>query len=248
MRALLLGTSLLLLGCAVGLPYSARLIAPNGQPAIASEGATYEIEFLNATKEKVGLTVSVDGLDVMNGQPMGWSREAILQRGGYVVDANSIVHLTGFSVSASSFSSFRFVDAALAYASQRGAPQDVGKIEIGIYGLRSRPPYLGEGQYAAPTLMPPSSSAPTTMFGQLIADAYPSDTDHEQDPDRKLGHLVLSYGGHPARVGTAGPPPVMSAPPVVTQPAIDQKPPTMKDKPAGKPYKPRKKHIDDWKG
>jgi hypothetical protein len=103
---------------------------------------------------------SVDGLDVMSGQP------ASVRRRGYLLLPYETLEIDGFRESESTVASFRFGRVSDSYAARQGSARDVGVIGLALFSERGDPwspsrrdederrlsatPFPGDRRFASP--------------------------------------------------------------------------------------------------
>ncbi|MDQ3364123.1 MAG: hypothetical protein M3680_01660, partial [Myxococcota bacterium] len=87
----------------------------------------YVIRVTNPTPNRVEAVVSVDGLDVIDGEA------GDLRKRGYVVPAYGDVRIEGFRTSHADVATFRFSAVADSYAGQKGKARNVGVIAVAIF-------------------------------------------------------------------------------------------------------------------
>jgi hypothetical protein len=158
MRAVI-GTCLALLGCLtpalarpsecqptrVGGTYSLELIGGDGRalPTFDQDGQTYvmgqlgeryTLRLRNHSGRRVEFVASVDGRDVLDGQPSD------LEKRGYIVNPYGEVTIDGFRLNTDSVAAFRFSNVSHSYASRMGDARDVGVIGVGVFTERYVPP------------------------------------------------------------------------------------------------------------
>lgn len=116
--------------------------APDGSGRLyleAREGSRYAISLHNRSGERVGVALSVDGLDVISGERTS-SRGSGTAR-MYILDAWNSTTVQGWRTSLSEVRQFTFVDERASYAARSGAFNGrVGWIEMAVY--RQRTPYI----------------------------------------------------------------------------------------------------------
>lgn len=94
----------------------------------AREGAGYEIHLANRTRERLGVVVTVDGLNVVSGE-----RDAGRGR-MYILDPWGSTTIRGWRRSLHDVHRFTFVDEKASYASRSGkASGRMGWIEVSVY-------------------------------------------------------------------------------------------------------------------
>jgi hypothetical protein len=102
----------------------------------AREGARYEIRLDNRTRERLGVAVAVDGLDVISGEREGGSGRL------YVLDPWGGTTVRGWRTSLSDVRRFVFVDEKASYAARSGkASGRMGWIEVTVYQDSQRLPH-----------------------------------------------------------------------------------------------------------
>lgn len=100
--------------------------------AIGSEGQRYTVGVENETPYRYEVVISVDGLDVIDGD------SANLRKRGYVVDPYSSVHIEGWRTGDESVAAFRFTGQDDSYAARTGKPRDIGVIGMAFFPERFR--------------------------------------------------------------------------------------------------------------
>ncbi len=122
-----------------------------------TEGERYAIVIANHTGRRFEAVATVDGLDVVNGQPGTFSNR------GYVLMPHATLEIDGFRQSSDAVAAFRFAKVRDSYAAQTGSARNVGVIGIAFFGergddwdsdeLRTRDtasPFPEEGRFAKP--------------------------------------------------------------------------------------------------
>lgn len=103
---------------------------------IGKRGQRYSLVAENLTSCRLELVMSVDGLDVLDGEPASYSKR------GYVLNAGERLTVAGFRESAEAVAAFRFGSVAASYAERRhGDARNVGVIGIAVFhekGTRPR--------------------------------------------------------------------------------------------------------------
>ncbi|HSK03878.1 MAG TPA: hypothetical protein VK932_21645 [Kofleriaceae bacterium] len=122
----------------VRAPYDVQVIRAGGDtlPTYAhrdrfyvqgNAGERYIIRVTNPTPNRVEAVVTVDGLDVIDGEP------GDLRKRGYVVPAYGDVRIEGFRTSHRDVATFRFSSVNDSYAGQKGKARNVGVIAVAIF-------------------------------------------------------------------------------------------------------------------
>src|SRR2546422_280885 len=78
---------------------------------------------------RVEAVVSVDGRDVVSGNPGDYMRER-----GYIIPPHGSVVVDGFRQSLSRAAAFRFSRPGSSYSSRMGTPENVGVIGVAFFG------------------------------------------------------------------------------------------------------------------
>lgn len=125
-------------------PYELQLLVEGGPArSFASRGDTwvlgqlgqrYTLRIFNRSAQRVEAVVSVDGRDVIDGQP------ADVTKNGYLVPAWGSVDIDGWRISHEQAAAFRFSSVADAYAARTGAGREVGVVGVAIFPERQLPP------------------------------------------------------------------------------------------------------------
>ncbi len=126
-------------------PYDVQVVREDGEnaPTYAlkdrfyvqgNAGERYTIRVTNPTPRRVEAVVSVDGLDVVDGDP------GDLRKRGYIVPAYGEVRIEGFRTSLDDVATFRFSSVDGSYAGQKGKARNVGVIAVAIFEEQAPPP------------------------------------------------------------------------------------------------------------
>lgn len=125
-------------------PYDVQVITEDGDtaPTYALRGRyyvqgnlneRYTIRVTNPTPSRVEAVVSVDGLDVVDGEA------GDLAKRGYIVPAYGEVRIEGFRTSLADVATFRFSSVDGSYAGRKGKARNVGVIAVAIFEEQARP-------------------------------------------------------------------------------------------------------------
>jgi hypothetical protein len=131
-------------------PYRVELIDESGWPlatyahrgryyVLGMPGRRYTIRVNNPTGRRVEAVVSVDGLDVIDGQAGDFARKR-----GYIVPPYGELRVDGFRVSTEQVAAFRFSSVAGSYAGRKGVARNVGVIGVAIFEERQNVSILPE--------------------------------------------------------------------------------------------------------
>lgn len=94
-------------------------------------GDRYTLRVWNRGSSEVEAVVSVDGRDVIDGQPGDF-----LRKHGYIVRPGSFVDIDGWRLSDQEVAAFRFTSVANSYAARTGSARNVGVIGAAIFTPR----------------------------------------------------------------------------------------------------------------
>ncbi|HVR18745.1 MAG TPA: hypothetical protein VMS65_03585 [Polyangiaceae bacterium] len=120
---------------------SVRLLDENGVPlptfmdggrtlVQGEHGRRYVIEVANRSSSRFEAVVSVDGLDVVDGQPGSFSKR------GYLIQPFATVEIDGFRQNMDAVAAFRFGSVRGSYASRKGSDRNVGVIGVAFFAER----------------------------------------------------------------------------------------------------------------
>jgi hypothetical protein len=120
-------------------PYTIELIGQNGQVldtyrhgarsyVQGNAGERYTIRVTNPTDRRVEAVMSVDGLDVVDGETANFRSKR-----GYIVPAHNSLDIDGFRVSTREVAAFRFSSVASSYAGRKGKARNVGLVGVAIF-------------------------------------------------------------------------------------------------------------------
>lgn len=126
-----------------------RVVDDNGSPlptfsaggrsyVMGNDGQRYSIRIENQTGARFEAVATVDGLDVIDGQPGAFEKR------GYLVQPWSTVEIDGFRRSEEEVAAFRFGRVRDSYAAKRGSDRNVGVIGVAVFQERgSSYPWTG---------------------------------------------------------------------------------------------------------
>ena len=97
-------------------------------------GERYSIRVNNPTSRRVEAVVSVDGLDVIDGESANFRSKR-----GYIVPAWGSVTIDGFRTSTQSVAAFRFSSVSSSYAGRKGKARNVGVIGVAVFEEKAQP-------------------------------------------------------------------------------------------------------------
>jgi hypothetical protein len=131
-------TALAIAPAKVRAPYDVQVIREGGDtlPTYAlkdryyvqgNAGERYIIRVTNPTGNRVEAVVTVDGLDVVDGEA------GDLRKRGYVVPPYGEVRIEGFRTSTDDVATFRFSSVSDSYAGKKGKARNVGVIAVALF-------------------------------------------------------------------------------------------------------------------
>lgn len=98
-------------------------------------GLAYAVRVDNPTGQRVEIVVTVDGRDVISGDPGDFRSQR-----GYIVQPYGTLRVTGFRRSMSDVAQFRFTSPGDSYSARRGTPENVGVIGVAVFTETPPPP------------------------------------------------------------------------------------------------------------
>ncbi|WP_437853624.1 hypothetical protein [Sorangium sp. So ce363] len=111
-------------------------VAGEKSHVIGEAGQRYSIVLRNLTPTRIECVVSVDGLDVMDGQAATFSKR------GYLIDPHGELEIDGFRQSVDTVAAFRFGSVRGSYANQKhGDTRNVGVIGVALFNERGTTPW-----------------------------------------------------------------------------------------------------------
>jgi hypothetical protein len=128
----------------VRAPYDVSVITESGETletyakggryyVLGDDGDRYMIRVANPTPNRVEAVITVDGLDVIDGEN-GDGRKR-----GYVVPAYGELKVEGFRTSTTDVATFRFSSVDNSYAGRKGKARNVGVIAVAIFEEEAPP-------------------------------------------------------------------------------------------------------------
>ena len=97
---------------------------------MGNDGARYSLRIENRSSARFEAVTTVDGLDVIDGQPGSFEKR------GYLLDPWSTVEIDGFRRSEEEVAAFRFGRVRDSYAAKRGHERNVGVIGVAVFQER----------------------------------------------------------------------------------------------------------------
>lgn len=129
-------------------------------------GSEYSLRLRNRTGVDVLAVVSVDGVNVLNGET------ANPDQGGYVIPAYGALEIKGWRKSLEHVAAFYFTDLGDSYAARTGRPDDVGVIGVAVFERkRVKLPMLQEAPEQFSRRALPSAAAPSRADAGAEAEA-----------------------------------------------------------------------------
>ena len=207
----------------VRAPYDVQVIREGGEalPTYAQKdrfyvqgnaGERYVIRVSNPTPNRVEAVVSVDGLDVIDGE------SGDLRKRGYVVPPYGDVRIEGFRTSHEGVATFRFSSVNDSYAGQKGKARNVGVIAVAIFEETHEAPQ----QIVAPDPVapppPPGYRKPYDYTDDLdggagVSSRAPAAKDARGARDaEKSGSVARADRAEPKRKAAEAPAPATTAP------------------------------------
>jgi hypothetical protein len=105
----------------------------NRSYVLGDRGDRYTIRITNPTARRIEAVVSVDGLDVVDGE------SASVGKRGYLVMPFSSIDIDGFRISTEEVAAFRFSSVARSYAGRKGKARNVGVIGLAVFEEKADP-------------------------------------------------------------------------------------------------------------
>jgi hypothetical protein len=97
-------------------------------------GAKYSVAVANRTGERVMAVMSVDGVNVLNGD------NASVDQAGYVFSGHQRYEVSGWRKSDREVAAFQFVASPFSYAERTGRPENVGVIGVALFREKYQAP------------------------------------------------------------------------------------------------------------
>lgn len=105
---------------------------------VGEDGERYIISLENRTDHRFEAVATVDGLDVIDGEPGAYSKR------GYLVGPWQTIEIDGFRRSFDEVAAFRFGSVSASYAARKGDDRNVGVVGIAFFAERgSEPLWIG---------------------------------------------------------------------------------------------------------
>jgi hypothetical protein len=129
----------------VQAPYDIEILDEDGSPlrtyarggryyVLGQRGERYVVRVSNPTPRRIEAVVTVDGLDVIDGEA-GDARKR-----GYVIQPYGELRVEGFRTSTEDVATFRFSSVGASYAGRKGKARNVGVIAVALFEEEAPPP------------------------------------------------------------------------------------------------------------
>ncbi len=103
---------------------------------VGRKNSNYSLVVKNRCRSRLGVVLSVDGLDVLDGSP------ASLKKSGYIIQPGETLIVKGFRTSESAVAAFRFSSVDHSYSNQRhGVTRNVGVIGMAVFTEKGVDPW-----------------------------------------------------------------------------------------------------------
>lgn len=127
-------------------------------------GAKYSVSVANAAGGRVLAVMSVDGVNVLNGQT------ASIDQSGYVFNGYQRYEVTGWRKSNQEVAAFEFVASPSSYAARTGRPANVGVIGVAVFKERVYQPPVSVTSPLPPYRYGPLGAAKSEAAREGVAD------------------------------------------------------------------------------
>jgi hypothetical protein len=97
-------------------------------------GERYSVRVINPTDRRIEAVISVDGLDVIDGETADYRNKR-----GYIVPPRGNLVIDGFRVSTQAVAAFRFSSVSASYAGRKGKARNVGVVGVAIFAEKAQP-------------------------------------------------------------------------------------------------------------
>src|ERR1700733_676729 len=155
-------TALAIAPAKIRAPYDVQVMRENGETAPTyafkdrfyvqgNANERYTIRVTNPTANRVEAVVTVDGLDVIDGDT------GDLHKRGYIIPPYGETRVEGFRTSLENVATFRFSSVDGSYAGQKGKARNVGVIAVAIFEENAPP---AEQQIVVPNAAPVPDNRP----------------------------------------------------------------------------------------
>src|SRR5262245_21051798 len=196
----------------VRAPYDVTVLREDGEAletyakggryyVLGDDGDRYLIRVTSPTANRVEAVVTVDGLDVIDGE------SGDLRKRGYVVPPYGDVRIEGFRTSTEDVATFRFSSVDDSYAGKKGKARNVGVIAVAIFEEQHE--VDNQQIIVGPTPPPPPPGyRPPYDYRDDVEGKAESTTRNNKDADRRVSKADKA----PAKEKRAQPPAQQTAP------------------------------------
>jgi hypothetical protein len=190
-------------------PYDVQILDEDGVPLRTyrlrdrfyiegSASERYVIRVSNPTPRRVEAVVSVDGLDVIDGEA------GDLGKRGYIIPAYGETRIEGFRTSTQDVATFRFSAVGDSYAGRKGKARNVGVIAVALFEEQA-PPEIVDDEIATPMPLPRP-----TYRDEVSPDAARSAGGARSEPPAARDASAAKRAGGEVEPAPPAPPPAMA--------------------------------------
>lgn len=133
-------------------------------------GRRYGVRVRNRSAQRIEAVITVDGRDVVSGQP------GSLSQNGYVIAPYGEVVVEGFRTSMSGVATFRFTSPGDSYAGRVGGGANLGVVGVAVFAeAQPKPAPIARRDWYRGRASAPAKSAPAPRMadGESMADSAP---------------------------------------------------------------------------
>ena len=196
-------------------PYDVELIGEDGRALATYEkgdrfyvlglaGDRYSIRVTNPTARRIEALISVDGLDVIDGEAADF-----VKKRGYVVPPGGELVVDGFRMSTTQVAAFRFSSVGESYAELKGKGRNVGVIGVAVFEEKEQP-----------QMIVPQAGATQDPAARDRRSGAEGEADERAESSGSAGK---SSGGAPAAAAADAPGDVAATEPSPSSPPAEQR-------------------------
>lgn len=128
-------------GVKSGWGYADHAMAGGKRYVVGKKGRKYSLIVRNLSTRRLEAVLSVDGLDVMDGQA------ASFRKRGYILAPGEVLEVKGFRTSYEAVAAFEFATVSASYSNlKHGTTRDVGVIGLAVFTEKGALPWEGPGR------------------------------------------------------------------------------------------------------
>lgn len=146
---------------------------------VGTPGNRYAVSVRNNLGERMMAVISVDGVNVVNGET------ASPEQTGYVLNPHASTEINGWRKNMDEIAAFVFSRESNSYAARTGRPDDVGVIGVAMFREKKQPVYRRDRPVSPPSVTGERDGRPSSDAARAPAPAGAADSSRKAEADNE---------------------------------------------------------------